>query len=234
MVYEKINSAKIYNRGSHFSAGPYTTNFKLHHYRNNLYPKIKGAKDYIFKVSNSIDKTILKSIMEVARPSYSEIPKKLITSYQGQPHHYHFIPQVFKKKHVVATEVPVHIYDKKRSALITGHIDMVAIIGKNIYICDYKPDRDFSFNPNGVSKIFVDTIPQISTYALIFSLLFADEIKKGEYNVYTFTFNKDDGVVMDPYHSLKIYTEFYEEIKFEEKAPPWKWVLEQYKEYWKL
>jgi hypothetical protein len=85
----------------------------------------------------------------------------------------------------------------------------------------------------GVYNIFADTIPQISTYALIFSLMFADEIKKGGYNVYTLTFNKDDGVVANPYHSLKLYAEFYETVKPKEENPPWKWVLEQYKAYWK-
>ncbi|TXT59276.1 MAG: hypothetical protein BAJALOKI2v1_230021 [Promethearchaeota archaeon] len=232
-VYKKRDSAKISYRGSDLSAGPFTTKIKHEFYINNLYPKFRHSGNGIVKVENSQDINILQSLMEPADPSRGRgLPKGLITKYQGQPHHYHFIPAVFKNKYVIATEVPVYIHDKAKSAIITGHIDMVVIVGKNIYICDYKPERDFSFNPTGTQYIYADTIPQISTYALIFKEMYAEDIKKGGYNVYTFTFNHKDGIVADPYKSLKMYTDFYEMVKPTEPAPPWKWVLEQYKRHW--
>jgi hypothetical protein len=231
-IYKKKKTANIYYFLSSFSKGPFTSDIDLVMYNKKLFPQFKHPNSGIMKVKNSPDNNILQSIMEVADPSKNKVPKQWVTQYQGQPHHRYFIPQVFKKDYVVATEVPVWIYDRKQDALIIGKIDMVVIIGKNIYIGDYKPERDLSLDPTGVDNIYADTIPQISTEALIFKQMFADEIKKGGYDVYTFTFNKDDGIVADPYKSLKMYTEFYEKVKPTEPEPPWKWVLEQYEKKW--
>jgi hypothetical protein len=88
LVYDLKETVKEYYRGSKLSEGPFTTNIDHQYYKEDLYPKIKAGKEQIFKVKESPDNDILKEIMNIADPSYSKIPKNLITKYQGQPHHF--------------------------------------------------------------------------------------------------------------------------------------------------
>ena len=207
----------------------YTTHFDLDAYQTTLFPKLNNKKSGLI-LENDHDKKILKLLNKLADPdpkSYN-IPDQYVLKSQGQPHHHFLVPAAFnnrKKNMVVATEVPVYIKNDKTGELLTGHIDMVVIIGKNIYICDYKPERDFSSNPAKVDKIFADTIPQVATYAIIFKHMFKKYIDKGGFNVFCYTFNNFDGKITNPEKALAAYTDFYETYKPLDGDPPWKWLL---------
>jgi hypothetical protein len=110
---------------------------------------------------------------------------------------------------------------------LAGHIDFIIKIENNIYVCDYKPEVDFSMNPDAVSHIFADTIPQISTYALLLELMIKDDLKDGKYKLFAYTFNYQHGIITNPLNALAAYTAFLKEIKSNEfqDGYPWEYLI---------
>lgn len=55
---------------------------------------------------------------------------------------------------------------KKGRKLITGHIDLVLVIGDAVFICDYKP-LDTPFVTSRISDNFINVVPQVAVYSLM-------------------------------------------------------------------
>ena len=147
-----------------------------------------------------------------------------VTSY-GQVHHNEFIEAIFEDGHrtgVFAVEIPVWYYDEASGWLITGHIDTIKIVGKIIYIVDYKPDYVINLkNPEYVGTPFFDAVPQLASYAIIFEKLFHDVLQKYGYEVRCAILNKNAVKLFNPKNCLALYTAMFE-LKWKNNPPPWK------------
>ena len=224
------------HRVSGFSKGPWTTHFDMDQYEHKskgILPRLRDEKSGLV-VKNQDDEEKLSILPWIAQNSKKMKAPDFLLNKDGQPKHEWVADIAFglrKDTRVFTVEPTVFIKDNVDKKLLTGHVDLIVIIGKNIYICDYKPDVDISLNPSGVEHIFADSIPQISSYALIFMEMFRKQIEDGEYNVFCYTFNREGGIITDPYKSLKAYTEFYLGYR-PEKPPPWLWLLNRYERHW--
>jgi hypothetical protein len=220
------------HRLSDFSKGPWTTNFEFRDYEI-LIEQLQDEKSGLV-VKNKVDEEKLSLLPWIAQKARKMNVPDYLLNKDGQPKHKWVAEIAFglrKDTRVVAVEPTVFIKDNVDEKLLTGHVDLIVIIGKNIYICDYKPDKDINLNPSGTGSLFADTIPQVSSYALTFMEMFRKQIKDGDYNVFCYTFNKEGGIITDPYKSLKAYTEFYLEYRPED-PPPWLWLLNQFESHW--
>lgn len=74
---------------------------------------------------------------------------------------------------------------------MTGHIDLVMIIGDTVFICDYKP-LDTPFITSRISDSFINVVPQVASYGLICKEKF--NLKK----VYCVTFNSEGAWIYEP------------------------------------
>jgi hypothetical protein len=84
--------------------------------------------------------------------------------------------------YVLATELPV--WRKVGAKLVTGHIDLVLLIGDNLFVLDYKPGDKADPNANVMSKSFLMSLPQIAAYS---------KLHRSQYNIkkiYCVTFNE--------------------------------------------
>ncbi|MBD3214977.1 MAG: hypothetical protein GF311_20365 [Candidatus Lokiarchaeota archaeon] len=225
--YHRIFGLDKVLRVSSFSKGPYTTNMD-----NVEYPKLYKIfnNDIIIKGGSDLDK--LHKLNEVARiAKILGMEQKYQTKNAGGPHHDWVIPASFDicEDIIVVSEVPIFYPDPSSGNLLTGHIDHVVIIGKNIYICDYKPDLNFDLNTNRIGSVFADSIPQVATYGLIFKLMFNDIFGFNEengYNLFCYTYHKDNGAdyIYKPETALKAYTEAYKILKKGDPIP-WEFLL---------
>lgn len=215
---------------SSFSKSPYTTKFD-----KKLYPKLYKIfnDDIILKGVSDLQKLQkLNKIAEYWREHQNEVPRgKWRTANPGGDHHEWVIPRTFKALDdmVVVSGLPVYYPDPLTGNLLTGHIDSVVIIGRNVYICDYKPDLNFDLRTDNVGSVFVDSVPQVATYGLIFKLMFGDIFGFNEengYNLFCYSYHKDDdaGYIYRPETALKAYTEAYKILKKGEQIP-WEFLL---------
>jgi hypothetical protein len=127
---------------------------------------------------------------------------------------------------VIATDVPVYIENKKTGDLLTGRIDILSLLDKTFYTCFYKPEVNLNLNPKDKEKtLLVEIIPEVTTTSIIFNEMFADEFKRGNYDVKCLVFNKDDKIILNPYRALASHTIFYEKVKPTAPPPPWKFLV---------
>ncbi|MBD3213260.1 MAG: hypothetical protein GF311_11690 [Candidatus Lokiarchaeota archaeon] len=210
---------KFKNSISRFSKGPFTTGF------------IK--KDYIdfFSeftreiINNEKDLEILKKLNDLAKRR--DMREKMKTQNDGQPHHIWYQEKAFKllDDMVVVSDMFVFHYDDETKEMVYGHIDLIVIIGKNIYVCDYKPELNFDLRSGLINNHFCDSIPQISVYALVLEKMFGEEFKKNGYNVFCYTFRDTEGYIYNPKSALEAYSAFYISQRVED--PPWMFLLSE-------
>jgi hypothetical protein len=171
-----------------------------------------------------------QKLIELAKPNLDKYDSEDITLYD-QPHHNVHIPQIFKENDetgVFVTELPIYLYDGLKNMLVTGHIDGLKIIGKTIYIMDYKPEYDLDLDdPSSVANPFADCTPQIGAYALIFREMFKDILNKFGYEIRCVTYNNERAISWNPEKCLAAYTAFYEIYKPNEGDPPWKFLVSE-------
>jgi hypothetical protein len=127
---------------------------------------------------------------------------------------------------VFAVEIPVYYYDEASGWLFTGHIDTIKIVGKTIYIVDYKPDYTINLKrPGKVGTPFFDAVPQLAAYAIMFEKLFHEVLQDHGYEVRCAILNKinnrDNVKLFNPKPCLALYTAMYE-LKWKDKTPPWR------------
>ncbi|MEJ2252727.1 MAG: hypothetical protein P8Y97_24100 [Candidatus Lokiarchaeota archaeon] len=111
---------------------------------------------------------------------------------------------------------------------LSGHIDEIGIVGKTIYIIDYKPGLNYDLTTKKISSHVVDSIPQVSGYALAFKYMFESVLKRAGYDVKVYTYNDKNGIIYDPEIALDEFTKVYNKIK--PLPPPWQWLLDHFKE----
>ncbi|MEJ2248102.1 MAG: hypothetical protein P8Y97_00400 [Candidatus Lokiarchaeota archaeon] len=209
---------------SDLSKTPYTTKFKKELYSEHF----KEYKDAVIDIFKDNAKTreikdvikILRQVCEIA--NRKDFPKKWDTkSNDGGPHHDYVIPEAFNllKDVVIAREVPILWKDEKTGIFLHGHIDLLIRIGNTIYIGEYKPDLDFNLDSKNIGQHFIDSIPQASSYAIIFKKMFAKMIRQSGLEVKGFTFRKDAGYIFDPEETLGIFTDFYKEQRPNDPLP---------------
>lgn len=100
----------------------------------------------------------------------------------------------------IASEVPVFLKLTKLPTLL-GHIDLLVYKDGVLYVCDYKPDQ-LPFTRTRFYESFINSIPQIATYALVLRQMF--KLK----DVKCVTFNKKGAWLYDPLATLKEITYF--------------------------
>ncbi len=131
----------------------------------------------------------------------------------GSPAHEIVLPSLVEiKDWAIACEVPVYLkpQDSELVALI-GHIDLLVFVDGVLYVCDYKPDQQSKTTP---SYSFINSIPQIATYALVLKQMFnLRELK-------CVTFNKRGVWLYDPLTTLNDITIFIKRNR-ESTVLPW-------------
>jgi hypothetical protein len=105
--------------------------------------------------------------------------------------------------------------------IYSGHIDFIQIEGKKIRIIDYKPDLTFDPDSKNIAKHFIDSIPQVAAYGIIFDMMFG--ISSSEFEIECVTFNENGYYLYDPYQALESSVEFYYEVIG--KLPAWAGLL---------
>ncbi|MBD3215086.1 MAG: hypothetical protein GF311_20935 [Candidatus Lokiarchaeota archaeon] len=59
-------------------------------------------------------------------------------------------------------------------------------------------------------KVFIDSIPQLGVYGLIFEKMFKNDLEK--YNLYCYTFNKEGGHLFEPLPALWAWKNAYKKF----------------------
>jgi len=117
---------------------------------------------------------------------------KLVKSFSGSdpknflnPSHQAIIgmAKVKLSDYVLATELPV--WRKVGAKLVTGHVDLVLLIGDTLFICDYKPGDMANPNAKRFSHSFLISFPQVAAYSKLHRSKYS--IKR----IYCVTFNED-------------------------------------------
>ena len=111
-------------------------------------------------------------------------------------------------------EIPVWIY---KNTYLTGHIDLILIIGSMVIVADYKPnEHPFPQTSRTVSS-FLNSIPQVAAYGLIIKDLYC--IRK----LLCVTFNKTGSWIYKPEILLDEIDKFIIENKTKNiEDRPWK------------
>jgi hypothetical protein len=139
----------------------------------------------------------------------------------GSPAHEVVLPNLVRSRDwAVACEVPVYLEpDNPDLATLLGHIDLLVIYDGVVYVCDYKPDQQSQATPY---YSFINSIPQIATYALVLKRLFnLKEVK-------CVTFNKKGAWLYDPLITLTDITSFLLRNR-ESSSIPWLDYLDEFK-----
>jgi len=230
-----------YFSSSYFSKTP-TSHFKEKHYKP-AYILLNNEKTALVYKGHPDEKEFT-DICKYADPKGEAIDrvfKKLGRKYRvtdyDQVHHNEFIEAIFEERHktgVFAIEIPVYYYDEATGWLITGHIDTIKIVGKTIYIVDYKPDYTINLKKlDNVATPFFDAVPQLAAYAIMFEKLFHDVLQKHGYEVRCAILNKNNVKLFNPKRALALYTAMFEIVKIG-KTPPWRLLIsDELVEYYK-
>ena len=188
-------------------------NFKTYNQRD---IKQQFIEQTLRKYSETNIPTEVQHLMELARKALDVAIKK------GEPFDAHQSVLNYirlNSKNAIGTEIPVYIFALRGH--ITGHIDLLMVIGDTLYVCDYKPrellkTRIPQKGKNDrllTSRNFINSVPQVASYALIVKKMF------GIKNVKCVSFNEDNLVLYEPEGILKDITIFmYKEVN---KKPIW-------------
>ncbi|KKL76476.1 hypothetical protein LCGC14_2044510 [marine sediment metagenome] len=137
----------------------------------------KNLKTPTVQNLNSLDKERLDN--NFRWPSHSGV-SKAVTNHLNQ--------------YILAVELQIE--RKNGAKRVTGHIDILLIVGDTLYVVDYKPDGhgDQMTNPlsptyKHLSSSFIQSIPQVAAYAKILKKAY------GVSKVVCVTFNKDSAWV---------------------------------------
>ncbi len=138
------------------------------------------------------------------------------TIYNNQPSH-PFIEYLALKNilSIICTE-PL-IWAKIEDVVYSGHLDIIQIKKDTIRIIDYKPNLHFDPEAKTPANHFIDSIPQIAAYGIIFDMMFC--ISQSKYQIECVTFNEEGHYLYNPYEALEDSVEFYYSIKHE--MPVW-------------
>lgn len=135
--------------------------------------------DKILVVDSVNGKNSPKPILDLLRlvKSFSDLNLK-------PPSHSNVIDMANKKLsgYVLATELP--IWRKVGAKLVTGHPDIVLLIGDTLFVCDYKPGETPNSNTKAFSSSFIISLPQVAAYS---------KLHKSQYNIkkiYCVSFNE--------------------------------------------
>ena len=161
--------------------------------------KMMGSKIQVFSPGQAPSK--LAFINDLMSFSHSKLYDKSYILGHKSPAHEVVLPNLVKNRDwAVACEVPVYLKpDNAKLEALLGHIDLLVIYDGVIYVCDYKPDQGSKATPY---KSFINSIPQIATYALVIKRTF------GLKDVKCVTFNKKGAWLYDPLASLTEITKF--------------------------
>ncbi len=159
-------------------------------------PYIKELHDkkIIKKNSDTVLGTRLINYTNLAERYYkSKYPQKSYSSFlsdEGNIYHDQLQNFVFQRdSDIIATELLVWLkinFPLLNIDYLSGHIDFLFYFNNCLYVCDYKPEhRD---------RIFLKSIPQISTYGL----LLEDMLNLSNLHIKCITFNKINAWEYEP------------------------------------
>lgn len=156
----------------------------------------------IIKVfSPNLAPTSLNFINDLMNFSRNKLYEKENILGHGSPTHEAVLTNLVRNRDwAIACEVPVYFTPiNPKLATLLGHIDVLVYKDSIFYVCDYKPDQLSKASPY---RSFLNSIPQIATYALVLKQMFnLKEIK-------CVTFNKKGAWLYDPTETLIEITEF--------------------------
>ena len=133
----------------------------------------------------------------------------------GSAGHEYVLPFILKNiLYSSGIEIPVWIQKKN---YLTGHVDLILIIGDIVIVADYKPNEDPFPQTSRTVDLFINSIPQVASYGLIIKDIF--DINK----LLCVTFNKSGAWIYKPEILLEEIDTFIIENKIKDVDDrPWK------------
>lgn len=97
--------------------------------------------------------------------------KKFIWGGHGSACHEVVLPNILKNiKESLGIETPIWL--KSNNDYLLGHIDLIILFEDTVLICDYKPNESPFYSEEFVNTSFLNSIPQVSSYAKVINILF--------------------------------------------------------------
>lgn len=148
--------------------------------QDRLVSRFSGIKnDKILVVDSVNGKNSPKPILDLLR-----LVKSFTDLNLRPPSHSNVIDMANKKllDYTLVTELP--LWRKVGAKLVTGHPDIVLLIGDTLFICDYKPGDISNPSTKTFSHSFLMSLPQVAAYSKLHRSQYG--IKK----IYCVTFNE--------------------------------------------
>ncbi len=160
----------------------------------------KANKD--FKFGNDVIAAISQIVESAQNKHFTSV------SYlHGSPGHEQVLPKILNEMSE-AVGIEVLLYRRNPNIggdkYLTGHVDVILIIGDIVLIVDYKPDMTPGFSTTRIYDNFARSFPQVASYALTAK----DQLKLQNKKIYSVTFNKDAAWVYEPEFMLKEMNDF--------------------------
>ena len=97
--------------------------------------------------------------------------KKFIWDGHGSACHEVVLPNILRKiKDSLGIETPIWL--KSNNEYLLGHIDLLLLFRGTLLVCDYKPNESPFYSEEFINTSFLNSIPQVSSYAKIIGKLF--------------------------------------------------------------
>ncbi|MHA1456923.1 MAG: hypothetical protein ACTSR5_13240, partial [Promethearchaeota archaeon] len=118
---------------------------------------------------SQLDKFLL-NLCYLSKDSHYE--KKFIWDGHGSACHEVVLPNIFKNlKEILGIETPIWL--KSNNEYLLGHVDLIILFEDTLLICDYKPNESPFYSKEIINTSFLNSIPQVSSYAKIISTIFS-------------------------------------------------------------
>ncbi len=155
-----------------------------------------------FKFSNNVITAISQLVESAQNKHFTSV------SYlHGSPGHEQVLPKILNDiSEAIGIEVLLFIRNPNigGNKYLTGHVDVILVIGDTVLIVDYKPDMTPRFSTTKIYDNFARSFPQVSSYALAA----IDQLGLQNKKVYSVTFNKEAAWVYEPEFMLKEMNDF--------------------------
>jgi hypothetical protein len=156
------------------------------------------------------------------------------SDYDPQKNHEYVCDYIREKvDKVIGTEMPVYIFTGR--GYLTGHIDIIMLVGNDLYIADFKPGEmvnsrtfitspfDLKLSDSDLKEVIrgenlIKSVPQISSYAI--ALIDMLDLDLNTINVRCAAFNEQYQMVFDPIPILKEILAFVQSSNYAH-TPNW-------------
>lgn len=188
----------------------------------NFVKKLISEKKIRIFYPNCDNPILIENLMEFCQEKYYN---KVIHSHGSLDHKY-ILPKLLSilPNNVIGIEIPVWM--KSHEIYLTGHIDLLLFHDNTMIIADYKPDLTSELIKGKVNTSFLNSIPQVISYALLLKNVYHIN------DIMCITFNKKGVWLYNPvdlFYEIKIFLS--QNNKQKELDRPWEKFFEEFINY---